>query len=60
MIDASKFPGPAMFQVVMFIVILLWACWLFRRPRTGREVRISLVALAALGFALMAALIALA
>lgn len=60
LIDASKFPGPALWQAIMFLVLIVWALWLrCGAPRSAIAARRSLFAVIGIGIGLFIAIITL-
>ncbi len=53
LVDASQFPGPALWQGLMLIVVSVWMFWVFRKIRTEKEMLISLAIIATIGIVLM-------
>lgn len=49
LVDASQFPGPALWQGLMLIVVSVWMFWVFRKIRTEKEMLISLAIIATIG-----------
>ncbi len=53
LVDASRFPAPAMWKGLMLILVAVWAIWLVSANRDSKIVRKSVVLLFVVGIILM-------
>ncbi len=53
LVDAHRFPAPALWQGLMLLVVVVWAIWVYSGLRSPKALGISLAIIAIIGILLV-------